>query len=328
MKQRFLIVILLLVTGSLLQAEGRRLVFSPHWMPQAQFAGYYMALEQGYYQEAGLDVKIIHPSAAVNAQRFLEDGRADVISLFLVTGLKAASDGIPLVNFAQLSQQSAIMLVSKADSGIERLEDMEGKRIGIWMSGFQEVPQAMMEAHGVSVEWVPILSTVNLFLLGGLDVMTVMWYNEYNQLYFSGIEWDEMNTFFVGDYGFDIPEDGLYALQDTWEERHDDLRAFTEATLRGWEYAERHREQTVELVVDLMRQHNLPSNRAHQRWMLDKVLQTHSLEGHDVGKTELHPDDFLHTLSIIQNHYGEEFPIRYQDFFRPVLPEFLKHLSQ
>ncbi len=323
-----LILAFLLASCCVLQAEGRRLVFSPHWLPQAQFAGYYVAYDQGFYREAGLDVEIIHPSAAVNAQRFLEDGRADVISLFLVTGLKAACDGLPVVNFAQLSQQSAIMLVSKAESGIERLEDMEGKRIGIWMSGFQEVPQAMMEAHGVEVEWVPILSTVNLFLLGGVDVMTVMWYNEYNQLYFSGIDWDEMNTFFVGDYGFNIPEDGLYALEDTWEERQEDLRAFTEATLRGWEYADRHREYAVELVVDLMRRFNVPSNRAHQRWMLDKVLQTQSLEGHDVGITELHPDDFYHTLSILRNHYGQDFPIRYRDFFRPVLPELHKHQSQ
>ncbi len=327
MKKNILTLILLLTGACVLQAEGRRLVFSPHWMPQAQFAGYYIALDQGYYAEAGLDVEIIHPTAAVNAQRFLEDGRADVISLFLVTGLKAASDGLPLVNFAQLSQQSAIMLVSKAESGIERLEDMEGKRLGVWMSGFQEVPQTMMQAHGVQVEWVPILSSVNLFLLGGIDVMTVMWYNEYNQLYFSGIDWDEMNTFFVGDYGFDIPEDGLYALHDTWEDRYDDLRAFTKATLRGWEYADLHREYAVELVVDLMRRHRVPSNRAHQRWMLDKVLQTQSLEGHDVGPTELHPDDFYDTLSIIQNHYGSDFSIGYGDFFRPVIPEALKHIS-
>ncbi len=302
------------------QAGSETLVFAPHWLPQAQFAGYYVAQDQGFYTEAGLDVEIIHPSAAVNAIHFLEDGRADVISLFLVTALEALRNGLDLVNIAQISQHSAIMFVSMKDSGIETLEDFEGKKVGVWMSGFREVPEALMQSRDIAVEWVPILSTVNLFLLGGLDVMTVMWYNEYNQLYLTGIDRDEMNTFFLADYGFDIPEDGLYVLEHTLEERPEDLRAFVEATLRGWEYAAANREYAVQLVVDLMRKNYVSSNRAHQRWMLSKVLETHCLQDKEVQVSQLHPDDFQHTVSIIESIRNVAFPVQYHDFFKPVLP--------
>ncbi len=302
------------------QAGNEKLVFMPHWLPQAQFAGYYVAQDQGFYAEAGLDVAIIHPSAAVNAIHFLEDGRADVISLFLVTALEALRNGVDLVNIAQISQHSAIMFVSMKDSGIENLEDFEGKKVGVWMSGFQEVPEALMHSRDITVEWVPILSTVNLFLLGGLDVMTVMWYNEYNQLYLTGIDWDEMNTFFLADYGFDIPEDGLYVLEHTLEERPEDLRAFVEATFRGWEYAAANKEYAVQLVVDLMRKNHVSSNRAHQRWMLNRVLETHCIQEKNVQVSQLHPDDFQHTVSIIESTRNVRFPVQYDDFFKPVLP--------
>ena len=165
-----------------LPAQENKLVFTPHWLPQAQFAGFYIAQDQGYYADAGIEVEIIHPSASVNALNFLIEGNADIISLFLITAVNAVNSGIDLVNVAQISQHSAIMFVSKKSSGIETLEDFEGQKIGIWMSGFEEVPKALLSENNIIAEWVPIMSTVNLFLLGGLDIMTAMWYNEYNQI--------------------------------------------------------------------------------------------------------------------------------------------------
>ena len=150
--------------------------------------------------------------------------------------------------------------------------------------------------------------------------MTVMWYNEYNQLYLTGIDRDEMNTFFLADYGFDIPEDGLYVLEHTLEERPEDLRAFVEATFRGWEYASANREYAVQLVVDLMRKNHVSSNRAHQRWMLNRVLETHCVQEKGIRVSQLYPDDFHHTVSIIESTRNVAFPVQYQDFFKPVLP--------
>jgi NitT/TauT family transport system substrate-binding protein len=318
---RLVLLWVLIVTGiTYAGGQNSRLVFSPHWMPQAQFAGYYVALDQGFYAEKGLDVEIIHPSATVNALTFLEGGRADLISLFLVTALEAARKGVDLVNIAQLSQHSAIVFVSKTESGIESIEDFDGKKLGIWMSGFQEVPEALMAERNIKPQWVPVMSTVNLFLLGGIDIMTVMWYNEYNQIYLSGVDHDELNSFFLSDYGYDIPEDGIYALRQTLGDRPDALSAFVEASLKGWEHARANREYAVDLVVDLMRKAHIPSNKAHQSWMLDKVLDMQQTSGKEGLNTLLRKEDFEKTRSIIESVRNTSFPLEYRQFFQPVIP--------
>ncbi len=327
MKSLSLFFLLIITCLSHTTGQDNRIVFSPHWLPQAQFAGYYVALDQGFYAEKGLDVEIIHPSATVNALTFLEQGKADIISLFLVTGLEAARKGMDLINIAQFSQHSAIMFVSKKESGIESIEDFQGKKLGIWMSGFQEVPEALMAERNIQPQWVPIMSTVNLFLLGGIDIMTVMWYNEYNQIYLSGINHDELNSFFLSDYEYNIPEDGIYTMRQTLEERPEELRAFAEATVQGWAYAAANKEYAVELVVDLMRKANIPSNKAHQRWMLGKVLEMQQPRDKEVYPTQLHPDDFRHTISIIERVRNTNSPLGYDQFFRPVVP-FTEYLSQ
>ncbi len=308
-------------------AQQRKLVFTPHWLPQSQFAGFYVAQDQGFYSDVGLDIEIIHPSASVNAIHHLMEEKADLITLFLITALDAAQQGADLVNIAQLSQNSALMFISKKSSGIANLRDFEGRKVGIWRSGFSEAPEALFQSKSITVEWVPILSTVNLFLLDGIDAMTVMWYNEYHQMYLSGLNFDEMNTFFMSDYGFNIPEDGLYALRQTVEERSADLAAFVEATMKGWEYAAENREYTVDLVVHLMREANIPSNKTHQRWMLDKVLHAQQLNGKELQPTQLHPTDFERALEIIRGVNNTDFEIEYQDFFKPVLPAIRKSVS-
>lgn len=303
------------------QANAQQpLVFSTHWLPQAQFAGYYIAKDQGFYAEAGLDVEIIHPPASVNVVDYLKEGKADVVSHFLITAINAKYNGVDLVNIAQYSQGSAILFVAKKMRNINTLQDFQGKRVGVWKSGFEEIPRTLLKNHHIEVEWVPILSTVNLFLIGGLDVMTVMWYNEYYQLYLSGIDMDEMNTFFMSDYGCNIPEDGLYVTSQTLENRRKDLKAFVEATNRGWEFAANNRTYTVDLVIGMMREARIPSNIPHQRWMLDKVLDMQQIGNKGVVQSELHPEDFRQAVEVMKQYSGHEETLDYKEFFKPVLP--------
>lgn len=314
-----LLFVLLICLITNVQAQDNKLVFSPQWMPQAQFAGYYIALDQGFYKEAGLDVEIIHPNASVNALNFLKEGKADVISLFLVTGLDAALNEVDLVNIAQISQHSAIMFVTKKSSGIDELDKLRGKRIGVWKSGFEEVPMALLSERQIDVEWVPILFSVNMFLLGGIDAMTVMWFNEYHQIYLCGIDENELNTFFMSDYGYDIPEDGLYVMQPTFANRSDDLRAFVEATLRGWQFASENRDYTVNLVVEKMLKANIPTNKAHQQWMLDKVIETQLLNEKNLQAGELLRSDFDKTLNILRLMGKNNDTIYFEDFYKPLM---------
>jgi NitT/TauT family transport system substrate-binding protein len=313
------IIIVIFLNSLLSQAQLSKLVFTPQWLPQAQFAGYYVALDKGFYTEAGIDVKIIHPTTGVTATEILASGKADLISLFLITAMSEKNRGLDIVNIGQTSQHSAILFVTKKTGGIEQLSQLNGKKIGIWKSGFDEVPKALMAEKKYSVEWIPILSTINLFMLGGIDAMTVMSYNEYDQIINSGLNENEVNTFPVADYGFDIPEDGLYCLRSAFENKKGDLKKFMEATLKGWDFAAQNRQYAVDVVINQMQLAHLPANRAHQEWMLNKVLDLMSAGTKQVTRGELLEKDFLKAANILNIGDKPAIKFTFTDFYKPVL---------
>lgn len=299
------------------QSQNEKLVFSPHWIPQAQFAGFYVALNQGFYKDAGLDVQIIHTSADVSSLNLLKAGKADVVSSFLMDAVRLRVNGLPLVNIAQLSQHSALLLVAKKSSGICSPKDLQGKKLGIWSSGFDDIPFAFLREKQIDMEVVRIHSTINLFLMGGIDVMTVMNYNEYDQIINSGINEDELNTFYFADYGFDIPEDGLYCLESTYANKKESLKKFAKATLKGWEYAGNNKEYAIDLVVAEMKKAHLPNNKAHQRWMLDRVLELITPGNKKIERGQLLRADFLYALDIINmSSEGKHTNLSMEEFYR------------
>lgn len=298
------------------QARADSLVFSTHWLPQAQFAGYYMAQEKGFYKEAGIELKLIHPPANVNALTYLSQGKTDIVSLFLVTALDARINGLPLVQIAQMSAHSAILFVAKKGGRVQTIDDFEGSKIGVWKSGFAEVPKAMVQARGIRAEWVPVLSSVNLFLMDGIDLMTVMWYNEYNAIYLSGINEDELNTFFLSDYGYDIPEDGLYVTAQTLRDKKEALKAFTAASVKGWQYAAAHPDETIAVVLERMRQAKVPASEAHQRWMLEKVIELQGFRENTKKDISLPREVYDKTLRILLPDAEGSTPPSFDDFVK------------
>jgi len=295
------------------------ITFMPQWLPQAQFAGYYMAMEKGFYKDEGVDVKIVHPSASLIATESLKNGDVDVISLFLVSAITSVDKGVNLVNIAQLSQNSGLLFVTKKDKNITSIRDLNGKKVGIWKSGFDEIPKSVIQTHNLKVTWVPLLSSVNMFMMDGIDVMTVMWYNEYDQIINSGYNPEELKTFFFSDLGFNIPEDGLYCLDSTYQNKKDELQKFVRATLKGWEYARNHQEETIQVVLNYMKKEHVPTNYAHQKWMLEKVLQLMKPKATHVKNGVLQLEHFNKAQDHLFNGKFISKKINYSDFFKPVL---------
>lgn len=322
MRTRIFLLFIFLWPAILAISQNSTLTFTPQWLPQAQFAGYYVAQEQGFYRDAGLDVRIKHPSTTVSALRLLKNGEADVVSAFLMDGLAERLNGEPLCNIAQLSQHNSLLVVTKKESGIDKIEKLQNKKLAIWSSGFDKIPMTYFEQNNINVEFVRISNTINLFLMDGVDAMTVMYYNEYDQIINSGVNKDELNTFFFSDdKGFDIPEDGLYCLEETYAQRKEDLQKFVQATLKGWKYAEANKESTLDLVVQKMNEAHLPNNRAHQRWMLDRMLELISPGEKETEKGNLRPKDFHNALDILNNSLTKNTAIqelKYEAFFKPL----------
>ncbi len=279
--------------------EVSKLRYMPHWLHQAQFAGYYMAKEKGIYESYGLDVEILMGGPNFPAVPVLTENRTDITSMFLSGAIKARARGVDVVDICQLSQRSALLYIAKKGSGIEDPDDFNGKKIGIWRSDFQELPRAFLQKYSIEAEIFPITSTVNLFLRGGLDIMCVMWYNEYHQLLSHGVNEDELEVFSFYEHELDFPEDAIICLQSFYEENAEACRAFVSASLEGWNYAFQHKKETLDVVIRYMKQANIQANRAHQSWMLDRMEDIFKADGEQM-KGSLKRQDFMNTANVLK----------------------------
>lgn len=288
------------------EAEPTPCTMVPLWSPQAQFAGYYVALEKGFYRKHGIDMTILRGGPACSGCEFLQDGRADFAILWLTTAIRQYGEGLRLVNTGQIIPRSAMMLVAKKTRGIRQPADMNGKTVSVWGGDLAVPPRAFFKKYGLRVTEVPQSYTVNLFLRGGVDVASAMWYNEYHTILNTGINPDELNVFPMSDYGLNFPEDGIYMLESTYRKNPNLGVACGKASLEGWQYAFAHPDEALDIVIQYMRRANICANRTHQKWMLSRMrdLITPVLEapgGSRLNRTDFESvSDFLFQSDLIE----------------------------
>ena len=297
LKQVFLaltLVCMVMMLGPAVQAQNelKKISFIPQWSPQAQFAGYYAAYEQGIYKKHGLDVTIILGGAHKTSSEILEKGEADIATMWLSTAIQKRSRKVMLVNIGQIIQRSSLMLIAKKSSGIKKPADLNGKKVGLWGGDFRIQPEAFFKKLNISVTVVPQSYSVNLFLRDGVQAASAMWYNEYHTILNAGINADELTTFFYSDYGLNFPEDGLYIMEDVLKKDPAAACAFVQASMEGWKYAFDHPEEAVNIVLKYMVAANVPANRVHQKWMLARMKDIIDPPGMDGPAGVLHENDY------------------------------------
>ncbi len=270
---------------------SRPVVFLPQWSPQAQFAGYYMAQEKGFYARRGLAVNIPRGGADYPPMAYLAEKKADFVTDFLVNAVRKKAEGLDLVNIAQIVQRSSLLLVAKKSSGIRTVQDFSGKKISIW-SNFSLQPQALFRKYHLTVQIVPQTYSMNLLLRDAVSVSSAMWYNEYHTLINSGLDEEDLQVFFFSDYGLNFPEDGIYCLRETWLARRSLCCDFVDASLEGWRYAFEHAEETLDVVMRHVEEANIASNRMNQRWMLNRMRDIIMPSGQADALGVLREEDF------------------------------------
>lgn len=278
-----------------------RVSLLPQWIPQAQFAGYMVAQEKGFYRDAGLDLTLLRGGPDSPTFELLSKRQATFGVQWLSTAIRGRSDGTPVVNIGQIVQRSSLMLVAKKSSGIRKLTDLDGKNVGCWEGDFRIQPLALFRIHDLTVRLVPMYETVNLFLKGGVSAVAAMWYNEYHTIINSGLNKDELTTFFFADLGLNFPEDGLYCLEETLKERPDVCRRFVDASLKGWVYALEHQDEALNIVMKDVRAAATGTNRAHQRWMLSRMLDLIFPQGDRTGLGKLKKSDYDHVAEVLKD---------------------------
>ena len=295
-----LCLILLLPVASRAADQLIKVSLLPQWIPQAQFAGYMMALEKGYYREAGLELTLMRGGPDSPPFDLLGKGDATFCTGWLSTGIQERGLRHPVVNIAQIVQRSALMLVAKKQGGIDSPKALHGKKIALWEGDFRIQPLAFFRRNSISMTIVPLYATTNLFLKGAVDVTSAMLYNEYHTILNSGYNSDELNTFMFSDYGLNFPEDGIYCLEDTYRSNPPMCGRLVEATLRGWMYAFEHPDEAVALVMKYAEAAHTGTNIAHQEWMLARMKDLILPDGNKKRLGILKQEDYETVCAVLE----------------------------
>ena len=261
---------MLLCLLSLTAGAQDEIVFTPQWTAQAQFAGYYVAEAKGFYREAGVKVRIEHPSVTQPAMARLHAGECQATTLQLCQALEIVDAGIPLVNILQTSMNNAMVIVSARDK--DPLSQ-KGARVGIWSVGFGQLAICMSIKDHLDYQWVRIAQNVNLFVAGALDATLAMSYNEYYQLIQAGMEISDKAVYRFCDHGYNVQEDGVYMTREYYQTHRQQARKFAEASRRGWEWAAQHPDEALDIVMKYVDRDRIATNRTLQRLMLKEVLR-------------------------------------------------------
>lgn len=296
----------------------QKITFVPHWVPQAQFAGYFVADELGFYKKRGIDLTILPGGPKISSSALIQEGKVDFSLMWLSNAIQLRANNIKIVNIAQIVNRSALMLISKKSSGINNPKDMDGKKIGIWGGDFQIQPMAFFKKYKLNVKTIMQGNSINLFFFDGIDVTTAMWYNEYHTILNSGINENELNKFFFADYGLNFPEEGIYCSEEFYDKNPDLCRYFVEATLEGWKYAFEHPDFAIDVVIKHIKKVNLPVNKSHQQWMLDRMkdLMFTSNKLSDFGVLQIN-DYLLVARKLYEEKLIDHIP-SYYELYKPI----------
>ena len=309
MKKRIFLGFLSCMVCMISQAQDR-LIFTPQWTAQAQFAGYYVAQEMGFFYKAGIEVDIVHPSVTQSAISRIQNNESQATTLQLTQAMEIINDGIPLVNILQTSMNNAMVIVSRRN--MNPLEQY-GAKVGIWNAGFGQVAICMAIKENLNYHWIPFANSVNLFISGAIDATLGMSYNEYYQLAQTGIELNDKNVYRFRDHGYNIQEDGVYMTREFYEKNKDLAERFAEACRQGWEWAAQNPEETLDIVMDYVEREHISTNRIHQKLMLDEVLSL--LKDRESGQREyrLRPDMVKQASDLMIENGMLEMPVTYED---------------
>ncbi|MCO5732110.1 ABC transporter substrate-binding protein [Rhizobium sp. SSA_523] len=261
-------------------AAADKVTLQLKWVTQAQFAGYYVAKDKGFYEEEGLDVEIKPGGPDIAPPQVLAGGGADVIVDWMPSALATREKGVPLVNIAQPFKTSGMMLTCLKESGIAKPADFKGKTLGVWFFGNEYPFLSWMSTLGIktdgSAEGVKVLKqgfNVDPLLQKQAACISTMTYNEYWQVIDAGIKPEELVTFKYEDEGVATLEDGLYVLEDKLKDAafQEKMVKFVRASMKGWKWAEENPDEAAGIVLD--NDASGAQTEKHQKRMMSEVAK-------------------------------------------------------
>jgi NitT/TauT family transport system substrate-binding protein len=245
------------------------------WVPQAQFAGYFVALDRGYYADENLDVTILPGGPDIIPEQQVTNGQADFGVDWVASFLAFRDKGMAIVDIAQIYQSSGLMLVSKKSANIRTAQDLKGRNVGVWYGGNEFEFLALMDKlHQDPDKDLNVIKqgfTMDPFLAGQMDAASAMTYNEYQIVLESGVQADDLNVIRYNDEGVGMLEDNLFATEDMVKNNPDVVQRFVRASLKGWRTAIDDQAGAVDTVMKHVESGSTTAD--HQGRMMSEVAK-------------------------------------------------------
>ncbi|MGB3176958.1 MAG: ABC transporter substrate-binding protein [Albidovulum sp.] len=280
------------------------------WVTQAQFAGYFVAKDKGFYDEEDLNVTIQAGGPDIGPEQVIAAKQADVIVDWMSAALAARERGLPLVNIAQPFKHGGLQLTCLRETGIASPADFPGHTLGVWFFGNEYPFYAWMAKLGIGTnggeDGVNVLKqafNVDALLQKQAECISVMTYNEYGQVLDAGITPDQLVTFNYLNEGIGVMEDGLYVLEDSLTDAafEDKMVRFVRASMKGWKYAEANPDEAAQIVID--NDETGAQTLEHQQYMMSEVAK---LTAGSNGA--LDPADYEQTVATLLGAISEDNP--------------------
>jgi len=284
-------------------AHANKVVLQLKWVTQAQFAGYFVANDMGFYEEEGLTVEIKPGGPDVSPPQVIAGGGADVVLDWMPSALASREKGLPLVNIAQPFKSSGMMLTCRKDTGITSPADFKGKTLGVWFFGNEYPFLSWMSTLGIPTDGgdagVTVLKqgfNVDPILNKQADCVSTMTYNEYWQIIDAGLSPDDLIVFKYEDQGVATLEDGMYVLEENLNDPVfvDKMVRFVRASMKGWKYAEENPDEAAEIVLE--NDATGAQTEKHQKRMMGEIAK---LTAGSAGA--LDPADYERTVQTLLN---------------------------
>jgi NitT/TauT family transport system substrate-binding protein len=291
------------------QAEAADVTLQLKWVTQGQFAGYYAALEQGYYEDENLNVTIKPGGPDIVPEQVVLGGQAEFGINWLDNTLATRDQGGKIVNIAQVFARSGMTEITWADSGLDSIEKLEGKKVGVWLGGNEHKLFAALTKNGIDpqkdAQIVAQPFDMNLFLNREVDAAAAMTYNELAQVLETKnpdtgelYTLEDLNVLKMSDLGTGALEDGIFVTEE-WiadEANQDIAKRFLKASFKGWVYCRDNPDECTQYVLDA----GPTLGEGHQRWMVNEVNKL--IWPNDNGIGIMDEEDYDTTVQIATDY--------------------------
>ncbi|WP_158815673.1 ABC transporter substrate-binding protein [Methylocapsa sp. S129] len=271
------------------------------WVTQAQFAGYYVAKDKGFYKDAGLDVTIKPGGPDIGPVQVLAGGGADVVVDWMADALQSREKGVAMVNIAQPFKHSGLELTCRADTGVKAPADLKNRTLGVWFYGNEFPFLNWMGKLGLKTDGSPggvkVLKqgfNVDPLIQKQADCISTMTYNEYLQVLDAGYKPDQLVVFKYEDQGVAVLEDGLYVMEDKLKDPAfvDKMARFVKASMKGWAWARENSDAAAKIVLE-----NDSTGAQTEKHQIGMMAEINKLTAGSDGK--LDPADYARTVKTL-----------------------------